>query len=233
MCNVLAACVCKITIQQHYLVESEFGLYFYTVSWSNKTLLWLGETGLIQLLPVFWLHQTCNWKQWFGLPDCVGYRRQFLRIPIIFSLLMRIMIQLMIMRIGMMIMMFSVPMCVVPAGVVPAVWQALPLPHFCAPVSLRSPAGAGWLPLLPGVCPAAGRALHRDVSLRQPERTAVRLQRQFPRRPRGVCQWVPLLTSKQPGAMFGWVGQSEADTQRGGDRASVSLHERDKQTLHV
>lgn len=95
--------------------------------------------------------------------------------------------------------------CPVPAGVVPAVWQALPLPWSCPPVSHRSPVGAGWLPMLPGVCPATRRTLHRDVSLRQPERTAVWLQCQLPWEPWGVCRWVPLLTSKQAGpCLCGW-----------------------------
>lgn len=76
------------------------------------------------------------------------------------------------------------------AGAVPAVRPALLLPRSCPPVSLRSPAGSGWLPVLPGLCTAAGRAVHSRVSLRQPEGAAVRLQRQLPWRPWRVCQWV-------------------------------------------
>lgn len=109
-----------------------------------------------------------------------------------------------------------------PAGVVPAVRQALPLPQSSPSVPSRSPSVAGWLPVLPGVCQAARRALHWDVSLRQPEGTAVRLQRQLPWRRWGVCQWVPLLTSEQPGSCL-----------FGGHTASVSLHEWEKQAVNV
>lgn len=76
------------------------------------------------------------------------------------------------------------------AGAVPAVRPALLLSRSCPPVSHRSPAGSGWLPVLPGLCTAAGWAVHSHVSLRQPEGAAVRLQRQLPWRPWRVCQWV-------------------------------------------
>lgn len=43
-------------------------------------LLWLSETGLVQILPVFLApSDTCNWKQWFG-PTVLDTDVQFLSI---------------------------------------------------------------------------------------------------------------------------------------------------------
>lgn len=121
--------------------------------------------------------------------------------------------------------------CVFPSGLVPAVWQPLCVPQLCASVPTRSPPGAGWLPVLLGVRPAAGWALHPQASLRRSERAAVRLQCQFPRRARRMCRWVPDSkfhacvgrTDAQSAGVVFKVCSAEQDSLQGGRSTSASI----------